>query len=170
MFRKFIKSLLHSFGFDVVRYQRTLEWRRRLLFSQYDFDLIFDVGANAGQYAARIRHFGYRGRIISFEPLSSAYKDLAKRAKKDPLWETQNIALGNYDGKTKINISKNSFSSSILEMLPNHVESAPESVYISKEEVVVKRIDSILDDYYRPGEKLYLKIDSEIFGLEQIEV
>lgn len=164
MFRKFIKSLLHRLGFDVVRYQHTLEWRQRLLFSHYNVDLIFDVGANTGQYAAHIRQFGYRGRIISFEPLSSAYKELVENARRDPLWETQNIAMGNYDGKTKINISKNSVSSSILEMLPSHIESAPESIYVGKEEIVVRRIDSIIDDYCHAGEKVYLKIDAQGYG------
>lgn len=161
MLRKFVKSFFRKFGLSVQRYEKTLEYRRRLLFSHYNFDLVFDVGANAGQYAKQMRDLGYKSRIVSFEPLSSAYKDLAKCAQEDPLWETQNIALGNYDGKTSINISKNSLSSSVLEMLPKHIESAPESIYIGKEEVTIRRIDSIIDDYCCTGEKLYLKIDAQ---------
>jgi len=169
MFRKFIKSLLHRFGFDVVRYQHTLEWRQRALFSHYNFDLILDVGANAGQYAKQMRKLGYKGRIVSFEPLSSVYKELVYNARRDPLWETRNIALGNYDGKVEINIAKNSVSSSILDILPCHIQADPESIYVGKEEITIKRIDSILDDYYHPGEKAYLKIDAQGYEKQIIE-
>ena len=116
-----------------------------------------------------MRGWGYKGRIVSFEPLSSAYKVLVKRAKGDPLWETRNIALGNHDGKIEMNISGNSVSSSILDMLPMHVQSVPQSAYIDKEEVIIRKIDSILDDYYRPGEKLYLKIDTQGYEKNVIE-
>lgn len=169
MFRKFIKPFFRKFGFDVLKYECTLEWRRRVLFSHYNFGLVFDVGANIGQYAERMRKWGYRGRIVSFEPLSSAYKILAERAKDDPLWETRNIALGNYDGKVEINISENSCSSSILDILPTHVQSAPLSICSGREEVIIRRIDSIFDDYYYPGEKFYLKVDTQGYEKHVIE-
>lgn len=169
MFKKLIKSLVRKTGFDIVKYKYTSDWRRRLLFTYYNFNLIFDVGANTGQYASQMRKWDYKGRIVSFEPLSSAYNILAEHAKEDPLWETQNIALGNHNGNIEINISENSFSSSILDILPKHVQSFPESHYISKEEVAIRRIDSVLDNYYRPGDKLYLKMDTQGYEKHVIE-
>jgi FkbM family methyltransferase len=123
--------------------------------------LIFDVGANIGQYACQIRELGYSGRIVSFEPLSDAYCTLVTRTNDDPNWSADNIALGDFDGKTEINISQRSASSSILDMLPVHVAMAPGTSYVDKEEIAVRKIDSIIDTHYRPGDRLLLKIDAQ---------
>ena len=123
--------------------------------------LVFDVGANIGQYSKYLRESGYNGRIVSFEPLTSAFGILSGIAKRDLKWETANIAIGNYDGKATINISSNSYSSSILEMLPSHLQSAPESKYIDTEEISIVKFDSILDEYWHGVENIYLKIDTQ---------
>ncbi len=86
------------------------------------------LALNIGQYAKLLREFGYSGRIVSFEPLSSAYSQLKAVSKKDPLWEiAPQAAIGNQEGEIIINIAGNSYSSSALPMLDAHLESAPES-------------------------------------------
>lgn len=42
-------------------------------------DAVFDIGANSGQYSIGLRRAGFRGRIISFEPLSGPFSLLEKR-------------------------------------------------------------------------------------------
>lgn len=163
MFLKSIRNLIRGYGYDLVKYNPGCNpiARRVKLISQYKIDLVFDVGANTGQYATKLRGLGYRGRMVSFEPLTSAYKSLVSCASKDPLWETVNVALGNKDGKAEINIAGNSQSSSILDMLPSHTITAPDSAYVGKEEITIRKIDSIVDEYRRPENKLYLKIDAQ---------
>ena len=55
---------------------------RQLLrgFDAFGIDLVFDVGANTGQFASEIRDSGFNGRIVSFEPLSSAHRQRMKSA------------------------------------------------------------------------------------------
>lgn len=161
--RSFGKRLLQKAGVDLIKYDYRVHpaARRFYLMSSFKIDLVFDVGAHIGNYAKRIRNIGYLGRIVSFEPQSSAYERLSRKAKGDPFWETVNIALGNYNGSVIINIAGNSASSSILEMLSTHVEAEPKSAYVMKEEATIRTIDSIMNDYYNEGERLLLKIDTQ---------
>ena len=46
-------------------------------------DLVLDAGASDGGFASELRDAGYRGRIISFEPLEKPYRSLLAKARKD---------------------------------------------------------------------------------------
>jgi FkbM family methyltransferase len=127
----------------------------------YNIDVIIDVGANIGQYGTEMRNIGYKGQIISFEPTSEAYEKLSKTAKNDPLWEVHHSSLGERDGKTSINISKNSVSSSLLESLPELTESAPEASFVKKEEIDIKKLDTVFDSLNIKNKNIYLKIDTQ---------
>lgn len=59
----------------------------------YGVDCVFDVGANEGQYAKMVRRTGYKGPIISFEPVPRALEKLRKNAKNDPNWFVEGVAL-----------------------------------------------------------------------------
>jgi FkbM family methyltransferase len=82
-------------------------------------------------------------------------------AQKDKNWILNNYALGNEDTKSVINISGNSFSSSILNMLPQHLNSAPESRFISQEEIEIKKLDTIFSSMCSPTDNVMLKIDTQ---------
>lgn len=130
-------------------------------------DLLFDVGANIGQYALRSRKEGYRGRIVSFEPLPDAYATLLEKSKKDPLWTIhERCAVGSGPSEAEINISKNSFSSSLRGMLSSHSSAAPESLYIGKAKTNVIALDSVFELYSKPGDRIFLKIDTQGFETE----
>ncbi len=162
--KSLIKTLLRHTGYEVRKYDPVPDpniKRRMRLISTYGINTIFDVGANIGQYASLMRASGYNGKILSFEPLSSAYSQLKVLAAGDPNWETVNIGLGDTDGEHDINIANNSFSSSILDMLPSHITAAPESAYVGKEKIIVKKIDSVIDEYRRNDSRIFLKIDTQ---------
>lgn len=155
--KQIIQGLLRNRGLDVVRFTR-----KRLL-KTYAVDVVLDVGANTGQFGKQLRSIGYRGRIISFEPLSSAYEDLLKAANADGSWDAMNYALGDADCTAHINIAGNSYSSSILKMLPSHLESARDSRYQGTEEIEIKMLDSIFDSLCSPQNSVLLKIDTQGF-------
>jgi FkbM family methyltransferase len=77
-------------------------------------DVVLDIGANAGQFGEKLRGFGYRGAIVSYEPVSSAFKHLDELAKSDGKWTANNFAIGAESGELKINISANSKFTSAL--------------------------------------------------------
>jgi FkbM family methyltransferase len=88
---------------------------RRLL-AHLDVDCVFDVGANTGQYADMLRRKAhYEGRIISFEPLPEAAAAVLRRAKRDPLWTIEEIALADTAGTRVFNVMASSEFSSLSE-------------------------------------------------------
>lgn len=137
--------------------------RRKQLIDGYNVDLVLDVGGNYGQYAELLRSIGYRGRIISFEPLAGAFAKLEAAASSDPLWETIKLALGDENCTTCINVSGNSKSSSICDMLPAHEKAAPSSKYIGTETTVLKKLDSIFNEVKGDAVSPLLKIDTQGF-------
>jgi FkbM family methyltransferase len=127
-------------------------------------DVVLDVGANAGQFAQHLRRdLDFEGRICSFEPLSVPFRRLQVRAAEDPDWQAFNFGLGDIEGRTTINVAANSESSSMLEMLPSHVEAAPESRFVGREDVEIRTLDTIFHDLCQAGEGVYLKIDTQGF-------
>ncbi len=141
----------------------------RKLFSHFQIDLLFDVGANEGQYAEAMRKLGYDKELISFEPVKATYDKLSQKASGSTNWKTCNFALGDTDGEEYINVSKNTVSSSMLEMLPEHIKQEAGSAYVSKEKIVVKKLDSIFNTYVKQNSSVYLKLDVQGFEKNVIE-
>jgi len=161
-----LRQLLWRFGYDISRFSPESHplARRKQLLQAFSIDLVLDVGANAGQYAWQLRSdLGYTGRIVSFEPLSAAYRLLAARASGDPLWSTFNQALGDANGQHQINVAQNSYSSSLLRMLPAHVAAAPESEFIGHEAIEVRTLDSVFGELCAGSRHIYLKLDTQGF-------
>ena len=161
-----IRQALWSLGYDIQRFTPELNplARRKQIIESCRIDTMLDIGANAGQFALQTRSdIGYAGRILSFEPLSSAFKRLEAHARHDDAWEVFNLALGDADGTAEINISANSYSSSLLAMLPSHARSAPASGYVGTEVINVKRLDAIFDDLCAQARHVYMKLDTQGF-------
>lgn len=128
-------------------------------------NLVLDVGANVGQYASDLRALGYRGRIVSFEPLEAAFGRLQARAADDPYWRCVHAAVGEAAGETVIHVAANSVSSSLLPMTSLHVQMAPESVYVRDETVPVVTLDEAAADPLGGGERVLLKMDVQGYEL-----
>lgn len=163
--KEIVKRIINRTGYNIVRLRSACNplARRKMLLDSYKINVVLDVGANSGQYAQELRSIKYKNRILSFEPLSSAYAQLVKNRKLDASWEIFNLAMGDTDGKAIINIAGNSYSSSILKMLPAHVKSAPTSGYIGQEEIKIAKLDSLFDSLSLEGKNIYLKIDTQGF-------
>lgn len=68
-------------------------------------DTVLDVGANDGGFAKSLIEVGFRGRIISFEPLPRAYDELVSAASRIRNWSAApRMALSDENGIAKFNI------------------------------------------------------------------
>lgn len=173
MIKNVVKKLVRNLGLEIRRYIPQVSESARLQYflKSYNIDLVLDVGANIGQYAKYIRDLGYSQKIVSFEPLSSAYSQLQAISNKDPLWEVApRSAIGDKEDKIQINISANSQSSSVLDMLEAHLSAAPESMYCGAETVNLSRLDNIAKEYITNNtNSIFLKIDVQGFEKQVIE-
>lgn len=172
MIKKTVKRLIRAAGWDLHRFVPSASAEAQLsrCLATFAIDTVFDVGANAGQFASGIRSAGFDGKIISFEPLSDARKQLLKSAAQDPKWIVHSqTAIGHEDGEIEMNISGNSVSSSVLTMLDSHSTAAVDSAYVGVERVPIHRLDSIADQYLEQDSKLFIKIDTQGYESQVIK-
>ncbi len=161
-----IKEIFWKSGFELTRATigTSKVVRTRQLFQRLSINGVIDVGANSGQFACFLRKdIGYKGAIFSFEPLSEPYSRLSEIARHEKNWKVYNFALGDVVENVEINVSGNSVSSSLLEILPQTKNSCPESSYVSKENVDVRTLDSVFETLGCEGKNLYMKIDTQGF-------
>ncbi len=161
-----LRTILWRLGYDIIPFtpqSHPLARRRRLL-DYNKISLVLDIGANAGQFGQELRQdLGYSNKIISFEPMHDAFKLLEEKSSIDEHWDVYNFALGDTNGTSEINVAENSYSSSLLEMMPAHVQSAPDSKYVKKEVIEIRSLDAIFSDIAEPDGRIYMKIDTQGF-------
>ena len=131
----------------LVQRKKTVLVRRPKLIARAGITDLVDVGANAGQWARQVRDYGYRGAIWSFEPLSSAFAQLAAAAAGDPLWHVRQTAVGAEQEQLTINVSQNTLFSSFAPMRDAGVKATPNhaSEYVKTEVVPVDTLDHLTE-------------------------
>jgi FkbM family methyltransferase len=144
MLAKQTKELAHRFGLELSHYRPFAA--RVVARLNEGVPLVVDVGACSGQYASELRRFGYRGDVVSFEPVEEAFEQLATAAEGDSGWTCHHVALGASAGEARINVASNLASSSLLEMEAGHRVGAPWVSVTGAETVRVARLDDVLDD------------------------
>ncbi|MEM8750015.1 MAG: FkbM family methyltransferase [Pseudomonadota bacterium] len=129
--------------------------------SHLGINVVFDIGANRGQFATELLENGFTGQVISFEPTQKAYEELVKSAERHQNWHVHpRVAVGEKDATVSINVAGNSAaSSSILDMGDLHKTSAPESQYVGVEEVKLTTLAAVFHQYAGNDDKVFLKID-----------
>ncbi|MGK7394605.1 MAG: FkbM family methyltransferase [Candidatus Cyclobacteriaceae bacterium M3_2C_046] len=168
VFKQFIKNL--GFDIKIKKFPYGDLKRRMQLIHHHQIEAILDVGANTGQFGQLMRMAGFKKQLYSFEPLSEAFRKLENKAKKDRLWQAYNLAVGSEDQKSIINISKNSFSSSLLNIMPEHIDATANSRFVDQEEVEVKKLDTMLPQILPSSyDNLYLKIDTQGYSMEVLK-
>jgi FkbM family methyltransferase len=164
-----VRKIAKLFGIIIIKDRPANSPEKQLsaVLNFLDIDVVFDIGANEGQFGKNIRDIGYKSKIISFEPLTSARKKLIKNANKDSNWVVHSqCAIGNKNGNVKINISKNLVSSSILSINKKHLDAEKESFFINKEIVPIYKLDEIANFYIKSNSNLFIKIDTQGYEKE----
>ncbi len=135
--------------------------------NKLSIDCIFDVGANSGDYGDLLRDVGYKGWIISFEPVHATFEELAAHAAVRPPWRVFQYALGTTNGQAVINITEASELNSFLTPL-GPSKTLPLNMAKGQETVEVRRLDSVFDECIAGIDvrRFFLKMDTQGFDLE----
>lgn len=128
----------------------------------HGISLVFDVGANEGQYGDRLRRAGYRGGLVSFEPLAATHRLLADHAAGDDTWIVPPaMALADRAGETDINVSAHTGMSSLRRFTDEMAELLDSAHFVATETVRLARLDDLIDEFAAPDDRILLKIDTQ---------
>ena len=161
-----------ALGYRLVKKKRDhshIESHVPKVLASLGINCVVDAGANLGQYASMLRRLGYKGRIVSFEPVPAVYAKLERRAKRDPDWFTHRLALGSADESRLIHVYD---ASELASLLPTteygRAAFKRKADHVDRLEVSVRRLDGLWNqisgDLGNP--RVFLKMDTQGYDLE----
>jgi|JRYI01.1.fsa_nt_gb FkbM family methyltransferase len=142
----------------------------RELFAAKAIDCVFDVGAFNGHFGRFLREkTGFKGTILSFEPLPGPFAVLEDWSRRDGNWHAFPFALGSQAGEFAMNVMNKLWFSSFL--APS--SSTPDEMVDRNTPVATlhARVERLADHYDRLQEaygftRPFLKMDTQGFDLE----
>jgi FkbM family methyltransferase len=164
LLQRLIRRSIRPLGLEI----RTTRYNQDVLAFLADrrIDVVLDVGGNVGQFGQSLRAGGFRGKIVSFEPLSAPYRVLAANAVADGNWETHNFALGATPGTATINVSDASVFSSLLTSRPAATRHEAAAMVTGTETIQVRTLDTVVVE---PSGNVLLKIDTQGYERQVLE-
>ena len=135
------------------------------LFDLMTIDCVIDVGANRGQYGRLLRRIGYRGRIVSFEPLPEGFAELNRRAALDSAWTTVRLALGGEDAVRPFHVASGTEFSSFRQTSV-FGRTFGGAILTRIEPVSLRRLDAVWPEHSRGASRLHLKLDTQGYDTE----
>lgn len=131
---------------------------------QMEINVVLDVGAFIGDYPIELREAGYRGRIISFEPVPASYDRLYARMRHDSLWCGQPFGLSDDNREAIINTYARGDFNSLLNLRKD-----PELAYSldpslrNRIPIQLRRMDTVLPQLIEEiqSPRVFVKMDTQ---------
>lgn len=154
--KNLLQNIFHLFGYHIRQNKKSQEeieaaTKQKFLdenqwLKEKKILTIFDIGANAGQFAKLARLLFPEAKIFSFEPIPFVYEQLKANFANDANFEAFNLALGEKNGEVSFFLNEFSYSSSLLKMKSSHKEAFPFTVGETEIKVNEATLDSIFKD------------------------
>jgi FkbM family methyltransferase len=164
--RDFVKHSAQKMGIAVDFYPPPGSFRRQLrdLLAQMKINVVLDVGAYIGNYAAELRAIGYKGKIISFEPVPASYEQLQARMRHDRFWSGQPFGLSDETREAVMNtFSRGDFNSLLTLRKDSEAAYSLESASRSQTTIQLRRLDAVLPQLIEgiQSPRVFMKIDTQ---------
>lgn len=170
-FRRVVQEVFRRAGYQIHKSDamHSGEVRRALLLRKHAINVVLDVGANRGQYGRELRQYGYDGRLISFEPLREPFQSLRRCAESDESWDAVNAALGDSNGTARLNVSRNTEWSSLLDLAGSFADAPAGAAVVEQEDIRVQKLEDIYWSLVGPSDRVYLKMDTQGYERKVLE-
>jgi len=143
----------------------SFERQLRDLLAQMEINLVLDIGAFVGNYAKELRDVGYKGRIVSFEPVPASYDQLRSRMQHDPLWSGQPFGLSDENREAQMNTfgSRGDFNSLLTLRKDSEEAYRLDPSLRTQTSIQLRRLDSILPQLIEgiQSPRIFMKIDTQ---------
>lgn len=159
-----VRSIARRFGIDIRRFPGPDDLAFYL--ARHRIAGALDVGGNVGQTGLLLRSLGFRGQIVSVEPLPEAFQKLRAAAAADGNWTAHHLGLGDAAGELPLNVGTATTFSSFLAPTA-HVNAINEHSTVSRQVIVpIRRMDEAWGDFHiSDADPLLLKIDTQGYEL-----
>jgi FkbM family methyltransferase len=142
------------------------------VFNQLNVNCVLDVGAHVGQYGRFLRNIGYRGEIVSFEPVPANFAILEQRCARDEKWRAFRLALGHETRTAPINVARITQFSSFL--VPNGYSRDQFGGFsdVDRTEMVeMARLDEVFETCTSrvADPRVFLKLDTQGYDLNVLK-
>lgn len=160
-----LSRVAERLGFHVTRTMNTLAFRRNAILANSPNVIVLDVGANIGQYARELRQYGFKGRIVSFEPIPEAYSRLKLFAEQqsDAMHTCHQLALGPREDEVQFNVTKDQVSSSIRSPIGSPADGQAIVTTINVRQCA---LDDVIPAFASSDGAYYLKLDTQGYERE----
>ena len=183
--KDFIKKVLRQCGLKISRLNEVNDKWYLIdnLLKLENPNVLLDIGSNSGQFLRSSQFFLNYGnkfsRILSFEPLTEPFDELAKTIKNlgiSDRTEIHNFALGSESGSQIMHIAPNSVSSSLLKPSSElkKAMNLTNSLEFDEREISIFRFDEIAPKLTAPlilgsPDKYFVKLDVQGFEKSVID-
>jgi FkbM family methyltransferase len=130
---------------------------------------VLDVGGHFGETGVYLRRLGFRGLIVSFEPVAASFQRLSERARRDGRWLTYQLAAGACGGSMALNVMADSELSSFRPLnRQGNTFFAGAAETGTQDAVRVVRLDDFVEAElpHLLSQRLFLKLDTQGWDLE----
>ena len=150
-------------GYEIAKLNEAPQFATLMeIVTSHGIEVVFDVGANEGQFGRGVREAGFSGEIVSFEPLGDPFARLASESATDSNWTAVNAALAEVEGTREMAVAANlGMSSSFREMTGLHTDYAPNAAVARNELVRTLGWDGL--GRFAPTGAALLKLDLQGF-------
>jgi FkbM family methyltransferase len=174
MLKRTLRKAAYTLGLHVGKFPATdtLQGHLKYFFQRAGINCVLDVGAHQGEFAGSLQEIGYKGRLVSFEPVKANYEILAGKARAERDWLAHHCALGAEDGEQEINIYQQTVFNSFLSSSEMGTERFGAAVELAtKERVRIRRLDQVFRDCIAgiANPRVFLKMDTQGWDMEVLK-